>query len=185
MTLQFTRISCVLVSLKLVKELKMKKIFTIIFWLAFTIAASAQTNSSKITKIASPNAVIVPQPAIPEQTLSLKETEFDFGKIPQGKPVTHIFEFTNTGKYPFALQKVQASCGCTTPVWNRDTIAPGETAKITVGYNAANEGPFAKPVTITYNETLTQQIIIKGEVWKTPLTSAPVNSAVNNLKNEQ
>ena len=30
------------------------------------------------------------------ESLSLKETEFDFGKIPQGKPVTHDFEFKNT-----------------------------------------------------------------------------------------
>ncbi|HEV2830352.1 MAG TPA: DUF1573 domain-containing protein, partial [Hanamia sp.] len=111
--------------------------------------------------------------------------EFDFGKIPQGKPVTHIFEFTNNGKIPFALDNVQASCGCTTPVWNKEVVAPGATAKITVGYNAANEGPFSKPVTITYNGNLTKQIIIKGEVWKTPVTSAPENTSVNSLKNEK
>lgn len=116
--------------------------------------------------------------------LSLKETEFDFGKIPQGKPVTHIFEFTNTGTTPFSLDKVQASCGCTTPEWNKDVVAPGATAKITVGYNAQNDGPFAKPVTITYNGDQVKQIIIKGEVWKTPVTSAPENNSVNSLKNE-
>lgn len=163
----------------------MKRIFTIISCLAFSIAASAQANTAKVTKIASPKAEKIAQPAIPEESLTLKESEFDFGKIPQGKPVTHIFEFTNSGKIPFALDKVQASCGCTTPEWNKDVVAPGETAKITVGYNAANEGAFAKPVTITYNGSLTKQIIIKGEVWKTPVTSAPENSAVNSLKNEQ
>ncbi len=63
------------------------------------------------------------------ESLSLKETEFDFGKIPQGKPVTHVFEFTNTGTTPFSLENVQASCGCTTPVWNKDVVAPGATAR--------------------------------------------------------
>lgn len=163
----------------------MKRVFTIISCLAFAIAVNAQTNSAKVTKIASPNAEKVAQPAIPGGSLTLKENEFDFGKIPQGKPVTHIFEFTNTGNTPFALDNVQASCGCTTPEWNKDVVAPGETAKITVGYNAANEGPFSKPVTITYNGNVSKQIIIKGEVYKTPETSAPVNSAVNTLKNEQ
>ncbi|MDQ2720863.1 MAG: DUF1573 domain-containing protein [Bacteroidota bacterium] len=163
----------------------MKKLFTLFYCVAFSLAASAQANTSKVTKIASPNAVKVSQLAVPEESLSLKESEFDFGKIPQGKPVTHIFEFTNIGKTPFALDKVQASCGCTTPEWNKDTIAPGQTAKITVGYNAANEGPFAKSVTISYNGSLTKQIIIKGEVWKTPVTSAPENAAVNSLKNEK
>jgi Protein of unknown function (DUF1573) len=119
-----------------------------------------------------------------EESLRLKETEFDFGKIPQGKPVTHVFEFTNTGTIPFSLDNVQASCGCTTPVWNKDTVAPGATAQITVGYNAQNEGPFAKPVTITYNGNQVKQITIKGDVWKTPVTSAPQNTSVNSLKNE-
>jgi hypothetical protein len=166
----------------------MKKIFTIIACLSISVAVSAQAKSDKKAaneKVVSPTAVKVTQPAIPEESLSLKESEFDFGKIPQGKPVTHVFEFTNTGKTPFSLDNVQASCGCTTPVWNKEVVAPGATAKITVGYNAAAEGTFAKPVTLTYNGNLTKQIIIKGEVYKTPVTSAPENSAVNNLKNEQ
>ncbi len=171
----------------------MKKIFLAFSCLCLAGALSAQTNAplkkqskaAKAEKVASPTAVLVNQPAIPVESLSLKEAEFDFGKIPQGKPVTHIFYFTNTGTTPFALDNVQASCGCTTPVWNKDTIAPGETAKITVGYNSANEGPFTKPVTITYKGNITKQIMIKGEVWKTPVTSAPENTSVNSLKKDQ
>jgi hypothetical protein len=167
----------------------MKKLFTVICFLAFALLASAQTN---VTKVSKKNKTATTKSATtevisenPSESLTLKETQFDFGKIPQGKPVTHIFEFTNTGNAPFALDKVQASCGCTTPEWNKDTVAVGQTAVIKVGYNAANEGPFDKQVTITYNGTQTKQIIIKGEVWKTPVTSAPVNTALNTLKNEQ
>lgn len=149
-----------------------------------TVTPKKQSKTVSAEKVASPSAVLVTQPAVPVESLSLKETEFDFGKIPQGKPVTHIFEFTNTGSKSFALDNVQASCGCTTPVWNKDVIEPGQTAKITIGYNAANEGPFTKPVTISYNGT-TKQIIIKGEVWKTPVTSAPENATLNNLKKDQ
>jgi hypothetical protein len=54
-----------------------------------------------------------------------------------------------------------------------------------VGYNAANEGPFNKSITVTWNGDQTKQIIIKGEVWKTPVTSAPLNTALITLKNEQ
>ncbi|MDE3211803.1 MAG: DUF1573 domain-containing protein [Bacteroidota bacterium] len=125
----------------------------------------------------------VPAQASPE--LTLQESEYNFGKIPQGKPVTHVFVFKNTGNLPLSLERVQASCGCTTPEWNKDTIPPGGTSKITVGYNAQNEGPFAKPVTITYGNNEIKQIIIKGEVWKTPVTSAPLNTTVESLSNEQ
>ena len=167
----------------------MKIIFTFLLGILLTFGASSQTSvsQSKIKKTdvgnTSTTAVTNTKPA--EESLSLKETEFDFGKIPQGKPVTHIFEFTNTGTTPFSLDNVQASCGCTTPVWNKDVVAPGATVKITVGYNAQNEGQFAKPVTITYNGNQTKQITIKGDVWKTPVTSAPENTSINSLKNEQ
>lgn len=167
----------------------MKKLSTVICFLAFALFASAQTS---VTKVSKKNKTITTKYAEPKGTsvepsegLTLKETEFDFGKIPQGKPVTHIFEFTNTGAIPLALDNVQASCGCTTPVWNKDTIAAGQTAVIKVGYNAANEGPFNKSITITWNGDQTKQIIIKGEVWKTPVTSAPLNNALITLKNEQ
>ena len=116
--------------------------------------------------------------------LTLKEAEFDFGKIPQGKPVTHVFEVVNkNGKDSLKISNVQASCGCTTPQWDVNKVqAPGESTKITVGYNAAAEGQFAKTITVSYNGTQSKQITIKGEVWKTPLTSAPENKELSGLK---
>jgi len=173
----------------------MKNTFTFLIGLTFVFAASAQTDISNVPKGKIRNTNVTSTAPLnnaqspesntsPSESISLKETEFDFGKIPQGKPVTHVFEFTNTGSTPFSLENVQASCGCTTPVWNKQVVAPGATSKITVGYNAQNEGPFAKPVTITYNGTQSKQITIKGDVWKTPVTSAPGNTSVNSLKNE-
>lgn len=116
--------------------------------------------------------------------LELKETVFDFGKIPQGKPVYHIFEIVNTGSEPLKLDNVQASCGCTTPEWSRDPIAPGATAEIKVGYNAAAAAPFDKFITITYHTNQTKQLRIKGEVWKAPDGAAPGNASVQFLKKQ-
>lgn len=117
--------------------------------------------------------------------LTLTENEFDFGKIPQGKPVTHSFEVINTGKDSLKIANVQASCGCTTPEWDRDKVqATGQKTKITVGFNAASEGPFNKVITISYNGNLSKQITIRGEVWKTPVSSAPENKSLNQLKEQ-
>ncbi|HYM92991.1 MAG TPA: DUF1573 domain-containing protein [Chitinophagaceae bacterium] len=116
--------------------------------------------------------------------LKLKENEFDFTKIPQGKPVYHIFEVVNTGKDSLKLDDVKASCGCTTPEWSPEPIAPGSTAEIKVGYNAASEGYFEKFITITYNSNQTKQIKIKGTVWKAPEGSAPTNASIQFLKKQ-
>jgi len=119
-----------------------------------------------------------------EEVLKLKETEHDFGQIPQGKPVYYDFKIINTGKEPLKLDDVHASCGCTTPEWSREPIAPGATAIIKVGYNAAAEGAFTKPITITYNTKQTKQLTIKGTVWKAPEGAAPANASVQFLKKQ-
>jgi hypothetical protein len=120
---------------------------------------------------------------LPDSSLKIMEESYDFGKIPQGKPVHHNFEIINTGKSAMKLVNVQASCGCTTPEWEKDKDIPSNGKSIIkVGYNAASEGVFTKNITITYNENQTKLITIKGEVWKTPSASAPSNSTINDLK---
>jgi hypothetical protein len=119
-----------------------------------------------------------------QDVLKLKETEHDFGKIPQGKPVYYTFEIVNTGTQALKLDDVHASCGCTTPEWSREPIAPGAVAQIKVGYNAAAENYFEKSITITYNTNQSKQLKIKGTVWKAPEGAAPANASVQFLKKQ-
>jgi hypothetical protein len=149
-----------------------------IYLLFIAFFASATVFAQPALQVTKPTEIKV------EDALSLKQTEHDFGKIPQGKPVTYVFEVKNAGKDSLRITNVQASCGCTTPEWEQNkAIAPNGTTKITVGYNAAAEGPFNKVVTITYNANQTKQLFIKGEVWKTPAESAPANKTIEGLKN--
>ena len=123
------------------------------------------------------------QPALPvQEDILLKETSFDFGRIPQGKPVYHFFEVTNMGKTPMVISDIQTTCGCTTPEWSKTPIPAGETTKIKVGYNAAAEGHFEKQITISYNQNLSKQVLIKGNVWKAPEGAAPPNASIQLLK---
>ena len=148
----------------------MKKVLCILLLSSCFATVSAQT-SATVT------------PTKPVEYLQLKELSYDFGKIPQGKPVHHIFEIVNTGKDTIVLENVQASCGCTTPEWSKEPIAGGSNQQITVGYNAAAEGPFEKTITIFYNKGQLKTFTIKGSVWKTPDQSAPKNNSVAILKN--
>lgn len=120
----------------------------------------------------------------PAETLHFKETEHDFGSIAQGKPVYYYFEIKNTGSKAVTLNNVQASCGCTTPEWNKDPIAPGATAKIKVGFNAAAEGMFEKFISVQYNDSAVKQLKIKGSVWQAPVSAAPANASVQFIKQQ-
>jgi hypothetical protein len=147
----------------------MKKALILIFCGLMSVNLKAQTPTP-------------PSAATGEDPLLLKEKTYSFGKIPQGRPVTHVFEIQNTGSKPLLLENVQASCGCTTPEWSKEAIAPGATAPIKVGYNAYGEGNFNKTVTIFYNNGQTKALIITGDVYKLPTTAAPENASVQFLK---
>ena len=94
-----------------------------------------------------------------------KETH-DFGKIPQGKPVSINFKFTNTGEEPLIISNVESTCGCTVPKYTSTPVLKGQTGIITVTFNAASVQPsFAKAVTIKSNaRTSIKLLYIKGEV---------------------
>lgn len=165
----------------------MKKIFILLFLFLSSFSIFAQTalvqsknenTTAKLMGNKGSSSVL-----LSGDLLLLKEMEYDFGKIPQGKPVTHIFEVVNKSTDSLKIENIQASCGCTTPDWEKNKVqGPNQNTKITVGYNAASEGIFTKTITISYNGSQTKQITIKGEVWKGPVTSAPENKDLTNLK---
>lgn len=60
---------------------------------------------------------------------NFNEETWDFGSIPQGIPVTHVYEFVNSGKQPLEISMVSTSCGCTTPEFTKDAVNPGVKGK--------------------------------------------------------
>ncbi len=97
--------------------------------------------------------------------ISWVKTKHDFGKIPQGKPVTITYEFTNSGTGPLIIASVNPSCGCTTNDFTKSSIAPGKKGFITLTYNAVAVGNFTKSATINTNADPGQIILyFNGEV---------------------
>jgi len=114
--------------------------------------------------------------------LEISELLFDFGKIPQGKPVHHVFFVKNLSDKPLSIDNVLASCGCTTPEWSRDSIAPGAKTEIKVGYNAASIGNFEKTINVQFGKSESETISIRGFVWENPEFHAPLNKSIASLK---
>ncbi|HOZ51746.1 MAG TPA: DUF1573 domain-containing protein [Chitinophagaceae bacterium] len=159
----------------------------------FGFASNAQTPTNKpangATQVVDPHAghdhgtpaAAPQQAAVPAQNadLSMKFTTEDhnFGNIPEGPSVSYDFEFKNIGKEPIILSNVQASCGCTTPTWPKEPIAPGKSAKITATYSTQGRpGQFTKTVTVTSNVG-SKVLKIGGVVEKAPDSSVPSNNS--------
>lgn len=135
----------------------MKRIALTLFSLALTGVVFAQEiamNVTPVNKLNRENAVF-----------NWTVTEFDFGQIKVGIPVTYEFSFTNTGEIPLVISTVQASCGCTVTSYTKDPIAPGANGYVKATYNASNLGQFTKTVTVNANtEEGVARLTIKGEV---------------------
>jgi len=53
------------------------------------------------------------------------ENFFDFGNIKQGETVSHTFFFENEGTGNLIILDAIPSCGCTTPRFSKEPVAPG------------------------------------------------------------
>jgi hypothetical protein len=65
------------------------------------------------------------------------------------------FTFTNIGEAPLVINQVVASCGCTSPQYDKKPIAPGQKGSIKVTYDGAGKFPgyFKKSITVRTNAT--------------------------------
>lgn len=129
-----------------INMIQMKKISLIILIATSSLCLFAQDNSAKI---------------------DFKSTKHDFGKIKEDGGVCNIdFEFVNTGKAPLIVQRVITSCGCTTPDWPKEPIAPGKKGVIKVGFDPQGRpGLFSKTITVyTNSESAVNVLQIAGEV---------------------
>lgn len=91
----------------------------------------------------------------------------DFGTIAEENgSVSCEFVFTNNGDAPLVVNRVTASCGCTTPDWTKEPIAPGKTGFIKATYAAKGRpGQFSKSITVFSNAKEGNVILnIKGVV---------------------
>lgn len=99
--------------------------------------------------------------------ISADETSHDFGQIKEadGK-VSSTFVVKNTGEAPLVITRVIASCGCTTPEWTKEPIAPGQSGNIKITYDPKGRpGPFSKTISVYSNgKTGSFILTIRGEV---------------------
>jgi hypothetical protein len=101
----------------------------------------------------------------------------DFGDIKEEAiEVRGDFKFVNTGTSPLYISNITTSCGCTKPIYTKDTLLPGDTGTLTAIYETrGKEGSFHKSLFVYFNgqewyQTLTIQgyVIPQANLLKKP-----------------
>lgn len=102
-------------------------------------------------------AILVFAPVIcvaqPAPRITYDATHFDFGKIPADAKVSHRFKVTNTGQANLNITQLNPSCGCTSTVLGKWTLAPGESTEVEANFNPTGfRGPVRKSIQVVSDD---------------------------------
>lgn len=99
--------------------------------------------------------------------VKFEKTVHDFGNIKEelGEVRAH-FKFTNVSNHSIYITNVETSCGCTKPLYSKDSIKPGDTGRVTAIYETRGKnGVFHKNLYIYFNsKDIYQSLEIQGYV---------------------
>jgi hypothetical protein len=105
---------------------------------------------------------------------AVSPASYDFGQIGLD-PVTSTFTVNNPGNGPLQIENVTTSCGCTTAQISNQTIAPGQSASLTVTFDpqahAGATGQFVRYVYLRTNDPTSPEVEveIRAEVVENPV----------------
>ena len=92
-----------------------------------------------ITSLVSITTLVALAPHCAAQNLNWKEIfpvrKHDFGTVAVAAKTEFSFPIENQSNRPIHIRTVRASCGCTTPIIESNTIAPNETSYIRARFN--------------------------------------------------
>lgn len=146
----------------------MKKSVTI--WLAVLALAIVSCKENASSKIKDSNLETAKERdakiSMGSPIIEFDLKEYDFGDITEGEVIEGKFTIVNKGKVDLILTEVKPSCGCTTPDWPKEAIAPGGSGEIKFRFNSSGrKGKQNKSITIRSNaEKMTEVVRIKGNV---------------------
>ena len=152
----------------------MKRLFTFVVCGALLASCSSPTKSDKNTEVGSAieadeasesdlkkelsdidreERELLEAEAASKTSMSFDKLKIDFGKIKEDSENAATFIVTNTGKNPLIIQRVDASCGCTTAKKPEKPILPGKPDKIEVVFHpkVGQLDTQEKTVTVTAN----------------------------------
>jgi hypothetical protein len=91
-----------------------------------------------------------------------RELSKDFGSVPRGPTVEHLFRLTNNTAQPVQIASVRASCGCVTAYALQSTLAPGQETCILARMDTSR---FSGSKTVTIYVQIAQPRFEEVRLW--------------------
>ena len=121
--------------------------------------------------------------ALAGPTITFSTKTHDFGTINEEVgTASYDFVFYNKGDAPLIILKAIASCGCTTPLFTKEPIAPGASSTIKVTYNTTGRpNTFHKTITVYTNDSDAPNVVLIIQGFVTPKGESPETTYPKNM----
>ncbi len=85
-------------------------------------------------------------------SIGFTDTLIDLGEVKQGKEITLVYKYKNTGNLPLVLFNVSPSCGCTIADFSRKPLSPDGVDSIKAKFDSkGKEGSYLKNIKVNCN----------------------------------
>lgn len=92
------------------------------------------------------------QPMETKAVIAFDTLSHDFGTVIEGEHVVCYFDYTNDGENDLVINDVEVGCGCTSPDWDDEPLAPGRTRQLKIIFDSSGtSGIQRKSVTVVSN----------------------------------
>ena len=101
------------------------------------------------------------------QIIPVDQRSHDFGTVARSAKTEYRFPITNIYQQPMQISSVRASCGCTTPIIEKQVLQPGETGSILARFNTGThtgQKQATLTVSITKPHFTELQLTVRGYI---------------------
>lgn len=101
-----------------------------------------------------------------EPVILFDTLEHDFGTIIEGEKVLCYFDYINDGGSELMIESVEATCGCTSPNWNKEALPPGKGHRLELIFDASGRRGTQRKLVKVRSNAKNQQVtlIVKANV---------------------
>jgi hypothetical protein len=90
----------------------------------------------------------------------------DFGIVTQGEKLNGNFKYYNHSNTGFVIENIQVSCGCLVAEWNKDTLAPGDSASLSVIFDTQGKTKLHTKTIAVYSSHGLYELTLKADIRK-------------------
>lgn len=95
-------------------------------------------------------------------TVEIEKVDIHLGTFDKSEIRKAIFVIKNTGSKPLVIFDTSTTCGCTTPIFNKIPINPGDTTHVIVQIKPKDSGFFSETITLKCNTEQSVKLKITG-----------------------